>query len=364
MLRRTWKRTRDALQALLGARLTINWLVPEPFPGAGGDTGIFRIIRYLAEFGHECRVYVVPYGRLDGYSTTQIREYIRQHFGATRAEYFMWSGTVADADATFATFWPTAEILARLPNGGRRYYLVQDLESTFYPGDDHHTQRAENTYRLPFHCIPLGPWLAKVLHEQFGTTADHFDFAVEREIYWPRATGNAARDGRRRICFYARPSTPRRAYGLGVEALHLVKQQEPDVEVVLFGGDELTPPPPFEFVQRGLLSQEELAQLYSSSDVGLVLSLSNPSFVPLEMMACRCAVVEIASERWDGVLKHGHTAWLAEPKPQALAEAITRLLNDSALREKIAEDGYRHARTLEWRESARQVEAVLLRHRR
>ena len=114
--------------------LVINWLVPEPFPGAGGDTGLFRIIRYLAEFGHECRVYVVAYNLMTTYSTEQVRAYVDKHFGPTPAEYHRWAGSVEEADATFATFWPTVENVLALPNGGRRYYLVQDFEPSFSPG--------------------------------------------------------------------------------------------------------------------------------------------------------------------------------------------------------------------------------------
>jgi hypothetical protein len=42
--------------------------------------------------------------------------------------------------------------------------------------------------RAGFHCVTLGPWLAKLLREQYGATADHFDFAVDRRIYSPRNT--------------------------------------------------------------------------------------------------------------------------------------------------------------------------------
>ena len=56
--------------------LVINWLVPDLFPGAGGVPGLFRIIRYLAEFGHECRVYVVAYNLMTTYSTEQVRAYV------------------------------------------------------------------------------------------------------------------------------------------------------------------------------------------------------------------------------------------------------------------------------------------------
>jgi O-antigen biosynthesis protein len=339
--------------------MTINWLIPEPFPGAGGDTGIFRMIRYLAEFGHECRVYVVPYNLMNDYTTEQIREYVRKHFGATPAQYHGWTGRVGDADCTFATFWPTVENLLKLPNGGRRYYLVQDFEPTFYPFGDFHYRSAENTYRAGLHCITLGPWLAKVLKEQYQATADHFDFAVDTDLYWPRPGLRDA--GRRRLCFYARPTTPRRAYQLGLEAFQLVKTHLPEVEIVFFGTQELAPAP-FPFVNRGLLNQDELATLFSSCEVGVVFSLSNPSFVSLEMMACRCAAVEIASERVEGVLKHGQDAWLVEPNASAVAEGIVQLLADAALRERLVENAYQRTRTMNWRDSARQIENVLLRN--
>ena len=73
-------------------QLTLNWLVPEPFPGAGGDVGLFRLIRYLAEFGHHCRVYVVPYSLMNDFSTEQIRAYVGKHFGPTPARYEKWDG--------------------------------------------------------------------------------------------------------------------------------------------------------------------------------------------------------------------------------------------------------------------------------
>ncbi|HEV2096319.1 MAG TPA: glycosyltransferase family 4 protein, partial [Chthoniobacterales bacterium] len=219
------------------------------------------------------------------------------------------------------------------------------------------TQRAENTYRADFHCITLGPWLAKLLRERYSATADHFDFAVETGTYWPR------RDLRvpSRVCFYARPNTPRRAYEMGVAALELVKTRRPESEIVLFGADELTPPPRFPVTARGMLAAEELASLFSSCDVGVVLSLTNPSFVSLEMMACRCAVVELASERFDGVLTHGQDAWLVEANAEAIAAGIILLLEHDALREKLIETAYRRARAMDWRDSARQIEAVLLR---
>src|SRR5689334_10283389 len=185
----------------MSSNLLINWLVPEPHPGAGGDVGLFRIIRHLAEFGHDCQVYVVGYDLMKDYSTAEVRNYVKQHFGVTPAQYHRFEGSVGEADVTFATFWPTVENLLALPNGGDRYYLVQDFEPSFYPNEPQLYEEAENTYRAGLHCITLGPWLARLLRNSYGAMADLFDFAVDSETYHPRPV---VRDIRQRLCFYAR----------------------------------------------------------------------------------------------------------------------------------------------------------------
>ena len=338
--------------------LVINWLVPEPFPGAGGDVGLFRLIRYLAEFGHHCQVYVVAYDLMKDFNSEDVRTYVQKHFGPTPAQYHRFAGSIGDADATLATFWPTVENLLALSSGGRRYYLVQDFEPSFYPAEPNHYARAENTYRAGLHCITLGPWLAQLLRERYRVTADHFDFAVDKAVYNPRDT---VRDGRRRVCFYARPTTPRRAYEMGLAALEIVKRRLPEVEICFFGTAELLPEPGFSVRHCGILDEEALADLFSSSDVGVVFSLSNPSFVPLEMIACGCAVVEIASERWRGVLTHDENAWLVSPNAVAIANGIIELLTKDDLRDRLIENGLRLTQDMSWSASARQVESILLR---
>jgi hypothetical protein len=94
----------------------------------------------------------------------------------------------------------------------------------------------------------------------------------------------------------------------------------------------------------------------------LVLSLTNPSFVPFEMMACKCAVVDIGSERVEGLLVHGQNALLAEPTPEGIAGAVLTLLWDKELRTKIIEQAYTQTKSMSWRGSARQIERVLLQH--
>lgn len=333
-------------------------LVPEPHPGTGGDIGLFRIAKYLAEFGHDVQVYVVSYISMNDWTTEQVRKFVREHFPATRVVYHKWNGSARDADCTLATFWPTVANVLALPNSGKRFYIVQDFEPSFYPDVPVNYRGAEETYRAGLHCITLGRWLARLLHERYRASTDYFDFAVDAEIYRP----HVRTDPRRRVCFYARPSTPRRAYETGLAALALVKERMSAVQISFFGTNELQPQPAFQFTNHGKISQCELATLFSNCDVGLVLSLSNPSFVPLEMLACRCAVVEVASERFEGIITHNVDAWLVQPTATDVADGIIRLLSDEQLRNRLLETGYQRARAMSWRDSVRQIEAVLLRN--
>jgi hypothetical protein len=52
---------------------------------------------------------------------------------------------------------------------------------------------------------------------------------------------------------------------------------------------------------------------------------------------------------------------LSEPTPAALSAAVCRVLEDKALQERLAINGYHMAQGLSWERSARQVEAVLWR---
>jgi glycosyltransferase involved in cell wall biosynthesis len=337
--------------------LTIHWLVSEPIAGSGGHTGIFRMIRHLVDFGHVCHIHMIPVNFMHGYTPTAIQRHVDEHFLPTGAVYHLWDGAIGPADATVATFWRTVPPLLKLPLPGRGYYLVQDFEPFFYPMGLEHIQ-AEATYRQGLHCLTLGPWLAGLLREQYGAEADAFDFAVDTTVYYPVLL---PRPPHQRVAFYARPSTPRRAYELGLEALALVKQRDPHTEIIFFGAEQL-PPPSFSVTNAGLLNPWELAALFSTCDVGVVFSTTNPSFVPFELMACRCAVVDLASERIAGLLEDGVNCRLAAPTPESVAAAVLDLLWHPEARAAIVETAYQQIKAKSWQHSARQIETVLLAH--
>ena len=342
------------------APLILNWIFPEPIPGSGGHRDIVRMINLLADFGHHVNAYVVPRQQLWNKSDREIRAFVERHFGPLRADLFKWAdGVMEESDAVMLTHWSTAYLVDGVKNTSGIFYFVQDWEPFFFPMGTEYL-RAEQTYKMGFSCITLGRWLTKRLREWYGADADYFDLAVDHSIYYPREVERPAHP---RLCFYARPSTPRRLFPIGIEALQKLHQRRPDVEILLYGSrdEELRAfDIPFPYTNMGILDEEGLAKLFSSCDVGIVLSPTNCSLVPPEMMACRCAVVDLDRETVMGVMENGVNALLAEPTPEAIAEAALRLLEDETLRERLVETAYRQMQERSWVKSARKIESILV----
>ena len=83
--------------------------------------------------------------------------------------------------------------------------------------------------------------------------------------------------------------TPRRAHELAVKSLEIFHRENPSTEIHFFGypAKGLT----FPVTHHGLLSPAELGVLYSKTLAGLVLSATNVSLVPLEMLSAGCIPV-------------------------------------------------------------------------
>ena len=338
-------------------RLTVNWALLEPIIGSGGYTSVFRMIRHLVQSGHEVRAYIEPDNLLVGKGEKEIEGFIAQHFFETGAR-IVKGHEFARSDAIVATAWPTAKVVSDDKGSRKKFYYVQDFEPYFYSMGEEYVQ-AENTYKLGLSHITLGKWLTDLLRERYGADADYIDFALDRDIYYPRSARNPDRP---RIVFYARPSTPRRGFNLGVEALNLVHRSAPDVEIVMFGAHRLREfPIPFPYVNLGIASEEELAELYSGATMGLVLSYTNCSLVPFEMMASHCPVVAIDTDPVRWFQRDGVNAVVTSPEPRSLAQGMLTLLEDQALRQRIVANAYHDVQDLSWERSMQQFEETLLR---
>jgi glycosyltransferase involved in cell wall biosynthesis len=103
------------------------------------------------------------------------------------------------------------------------------------------------------------------------------------------------------------------------------------VDFILFGSSQISKQS-FNFpaeVLNLVPSLDELASLYSSADVGLVFSTTNPSLIPYEMMACGLPVVDF--DRPGNELNYGNSrdnVFLASSSPKKLANQVSDLIDD------------------------------------
>jgi glycosyltransferase involved in cell wall biosynthesis len=221
-----------------------------------------------------------------------------------------------------ASSWETAYAVRHFDACSRKIYFVQDFEPSFFPASTEQ-MLAEHSYRFGFECFCAGPWLAQKMRS-YGNRAESFDLAYDNKVYFPNPDSHI----KKRVVFYARHETRRRGTELGLLALALLKRNLPDVEVVVFGSDDLPFELPFEFTSAGILSESELANLYRSATVGLSISLTNYSLVPQEMLACGLPVVEMDLPPLRASYQDGAAGiHLAPPTPEGIAAALARVLS-------------------------------------
>ena len=101
----------------------------------------------------------------------------------------------------------------------------------------------------------------------------------------------------------------------------------------------------------GRVSDEERDQLFRTADVYCSPATGRESFgiVLLEAMAAGAPIVASDIHGYKGVVRRGREALLVPPKdPEALAEALERILDDRALAAAMAEAGPRRAEEFSW----------------
>jgi O-antigen biosynthesis protein len=334
-----------------GESLRIALVVPQFRRGSGGHKTIADLVRGLEARGHEPSIWVEDEeGRHHGEDVDGLwHSFFGRVNKPVRLGFDEWAG----ADVVLATGWQTVHRCLLLEGAAARAYLVQDHEPEFY-GTSAQRTWAEQTYTLGLHPICASPWLAELLRERYGVEASAFDLGVDHESYKPLPTH------RREdlVLFYSRAVTPRRAVPLGLLALEELKRRRPNVEIAMFGEPRKILMP-FKYLDLGVMGPEKLAHAYASAAVGLCLSMTNPSLVPTEMMACGLPVVDLDVPSMRATFGAEGPVELAAFDPIAICAAIERLLDDLVLRAERARAGTELAAGRTWARAAEQVEAGL-----
>ena len=226
---------------------------------------------------------------------------------------------VPDADVVVATWWETAEWVAKLsPSKGAKAYFIQHHEVFDYLPQG----RVEATWMLPMHKITISQWLVDLARTKYG----------DRQVSLAPPSVDTKQ-------FYACPRNKQSVPTVGIiystiywkgtdialKAFSLAAAKIPNLRLVAFGVDapssELPLPPNAEYVIQP--DQDKLKDSYSKCDAWLLASRSEGFGLPIiEAMACRTPVISTPAGAAPEILSGG-TGILVRPEdPQEMAKAI------------------------------------------
>lgn len=339
-------------------RLRITWVIPDFMPGAGGHMTIFRIARYLEEFGHE--VTFLIQNPTEHKSGEEAKASINAHFQPFKGRVELFSGMTprAEGDALIATDRFTCYPVEAMGGFIRKFYFVQDYEPAFYPTGSE-SLLSEATYHFDFDCLCAGEWLHKIMSGKYGRWSTSWPLAYDASVYnlGQGATEPAPRNGNR-IALYARYVTSRRAVELAFLALEILHERGVPFEVDFFGWPLGKLSTGYPYRDHGVLGSGELAELYRKATIGVVFSATNHSLVNKEMMACGLPVVDLELDTVRSIFPESAMAF-AKPSPEGIADTLEELLSNASRRLNLQQGGLAFVKDLSWEKSARLVEAAL-----
>lgn len=332
----------------------LNWVIPEMGVGSGGHINIFRFVSNLENMGFHSRIYLQNAINLKDNET--LHKFVAEHFSIldSRVETFCDISYMTFAHATIATGWQTAYAVKNFDNTISKFYFVQDFEPYFYAMGSEYVF-AENTYKMGFRGITAGDWLKNKLSREYGMQTSSFGFSYDKELYRPIEK----KSNEKRVFFYARPVTPRRDFELGLLALDILAKKVPDLTVVFAGWDVGNYEIPFKHENLGIRPLDKLCELYASCDMCFIISNTNLSLLPLEVMASGSVAVCSKDENstW---LVNDENAVMVEYDANLIAEKMAYYLNNPELLAAIRQKGIEFAQNTSWIKEAEKVKEAIL----
>lgn len=245
------------------------------------------------------------------------------------------AGDLPDAEIVVATWWETAEWVAKLPPAkGTPVYFIQHYEAH----DRIPAHRVDATWRLPFRKIVVARWLADLARDRFGDpTAVIVPNGVDLEQFSspPRC--------RQPIPTVGLVYSPVAFKGcdIALKAVALARENMPALRLRAFGGMLPLPSLPLplgtEFALRP--AQDRIREVYAGCDAWLFSSHSEGFGLPLlEAMACRTPVIATPAGAAPDLLKDGGGVLVPYGNSAAMAAAIEQVCNLSETQWRIMSD--------------------------
>lgn len=253
----------------------------------------------------------------------------------------------ARLDAAVATFWDTFEFVARYPRLRKKYYLVQNYETDFFPAGSPVRFRAESTYQSAADVgfLTISKWCKSWLISKYGHDCKFARNGIDAKRFYP-----AERDwtGKIRILIEGDCGCE---YKNVDEAFRITNSLDPahyEIWYMCYTGKTKD----WYKIDKNLgrVPQEKTGDVYRQCHILLKTSiLESFSYPPLEMMATGGCVVVCPNEGNVEYLVDGHNCLMYEQGNCEEAQSqINRLRSDRELCSALARGGIDTAQSRDW----------------
>ena len=314
-------------------RLRVAYVTEDTGVG-GGHRDIFEHLNRLAARGHDVALYTL------GERPTWFELDAPVH---SFEAYHDLVAALPEVDAIkVATWWNTAAAVWRASVlRGIPLYFVQDIETSYYPDDEHTRHAVIDSYRPEFNYMTISSWNRERLRE-LGLEAELIPPGIDLDTFRPLA-GVRRRDD---MVLALGRTNPLKNLPLTLDAWRALPAPRP--ELCLFG------------IEPGLGEEEGVRYIDSPTDEQ-VNALFNEAAVfiqtsthegfalpPLESMATGGAVVCTDAHGNRDFCVDGGNCLMPEPTTAAVSAALARLLGDEELRRELGRAGIETAREYAW----------------
>jgi glycosyltransferase involved in cell wall biosynthesis len=351
--------------------MKINFILP--FAGnkpIGGFKIVYEYANRLADKGHKISLIHPSYTFKESFFR-DLQYFIRYHQRKIDKSYnpdkwfelnayvdSLWirevnNNNIPDADATIATAWRTAVCVDKLSSSkGKKFYFIQHYET--WNGTE---EEVNATWKLPLVKIVIAKWLKEIAGEMneeayYVPNAFNFsEFGLDNKIQ--------NRPKNKIMMLYNELEFKGSKYG--IEAFKMLKDEFPDLEVILFGVPSRPHDLPqwFRYYQKP--TREKLRELYNEAAIFISPSLAEGfPLPPAESMMCGCALVctDIGGHREYAI--DNETAILFKPKfSDEIVSSVKRLFNNDNLRIQIAKNGNDFIKQFTWEKAVDGFQNIL-----
>ena len=271
---------------------------------------------------------------------------------------------VPDADIIMATWWETAESVAKLSNSkGAKVYFLQHYEAFDYIPKG----RVEATWRLPMHKIAVAQWLADIARNEYGDlSVSLVPPTVDTKQFYDPELRSKQQQSKQSVptvgLYYS--TTPWKGCDIALKAFSIAAKKIPNLRLVAFGSGETPPadlplPDNTEYIMSP--TQDQLRESYSRCDAWLFSSRSEGFGLPIiEAMACGTPVIGTPAGAAPELLAGGGGILVKLEDPEDMALAIEQIcqLSDAQWRE-MSEKALETVINYTWEDATDLFEAAL-----